>query len=251
MKIRNNKTKTITQRKNIKKYDYVDGLSGTLIIVCGVLAGAFGSDQSHFPMVLFVFLSISIALFDFFRHMPLKRRWHYFTLLTVIVFLFCGFWEIQYSKPSFFFTSKKPKTLLDLFKNDFSALIKFGEDLAVTNTKIGQITIKSQVYLDFPSQAIFIGFYIPNTPHTYAVCVSLSDHYNKALDLKKRIMAEASATGLQPVNTSELKFSGRVFIYHETPLFEQERRELFALYQSKGLAPQFRDYHYVADVNKN
>ncbi len=142
------------------------------------------------------------------------------------------------------------KTLLDLFKNDFNNLLRAGQDLNLTNKDIGQITIKSQTYLDFTSQTIFIGFYIPDTPQTYAICVYLSNNYKTALDLTKKVMVEQSATGMQPVNTSELKFSGRVFLYHETPLLEEQRRELFSLYKSKGLAPQFRDYQYVADVNK-
>lgn len=142
------------------------------------------------------------------------------------------------------------KTLLDLFKNDFNNLLRGGQDFTLSNKDIGQITIKSQAYLDFTSQTIFIGFYIPNTPHTYTICVYLSNNYNKALDITKNIMAEETSTGLQPVNTNELKFSGRVFLYHETPLLEEQRRELFALYKSKGLAPQFRDYQYVLEINK-
>ena len=146
--------------------------------------------------------------------------------------------------------SPSTKTLLDLFKNDFSNLLRAGQDIAMMNKDISLTTIKSQAYLDFTSQTIFIGYYIPDTPQTYAICVYLSNNYKTALDLTKHVMAEESSTGLQPVNTSELKFSGRVFLYHETPLFEEQRRALFALYKSKGLSPQFRDYHYVYEVNK-
>jgi hypothetical protein len=58
-------------------------------------------------------------------------------------------------------------------------------------------------------------------------------------------MVESSGIGLQPVNTSELKFSGRIFIYHEYPLLEDQKKELFTLYKKHDLALQFRGTDYL------
>jgi hypothetical protein len=241
---------TISQDKSVKKHNVIDGIVGVLVIICGVLAGAFGSDQLHFLMVLFVFLTISIALFGFFRHIKHNKRWIICLILIALTFAACSLWETYHRNPSFLFESQKPKTLFDSFRTDFSNLLRAGEDRILTMKDNKQITLKSQAYLDFESQTIFISFYIPDTPQTFAICAYLSENYKTALNLIKKVMVEQSGAGMQPVNTAELKFSGRIFIYHETPLLEAQRRELYALYKSKGLAPQFRDYQYLAEAKK-
>jgi hypothetical protein len=158
------------------------------------------------------------------------------------------------SKHSNSSTSEKPKkqvTLKDLYHSDFETIFKINSDYVIEAKNGGNpeelITINAQLYEDFVSQTTFAGFYIPNTPFTYDICKHLADNYKMALDLRKSQQIEFSMPGLQPVNSSELKFSGRIFIYHEYPLLEEQRRTLFSLYQTKNLSPQFRDYKYAAD----
>lgn len=136
-------------------------------------------------------------------------------------------------------------TLLYLFENDFNKLLRAGGDRICTHKDGSQTTIKIKLYLDFESQTEFVGFYIPSVPETFDICSYLAEHYKIALELTEKVMVQSSDIGLQPVNTSELKFSGRVFIYHEYPLLEAQKRELFALYEKHGLSPQFRDTGYL------
>lgn len=241
---------TIKSHNNI---DFVDRLLIFLSFVGAILIGAFGSDQLHFLMVLFTFLTVFIALIDLFRHATFKRRWYVFVLLSFIIFLFCSFWEIQHSKPVFFFTSQKPKTLLDLFKTDFSRNLGWTADrnIVLTLENKESITIIAKVWYDYEAQSFFIGFYIPNTPHTYLICTHLVDNYTIALDIKNSIRAELWGPGTQPINSNELKFTGRIFIYHESPLYEEQRRELYAMFKSKRLTPQFRDQQHVSAWTKS
>ncbi len=246
-------TAAATDRNDIARSTNIQIVDRGLTLLFGIgaiLVGAFGNDQLHFLMVLFIFLTISIGLFDLFRHTTLKKRWHIFTILTITLFLLCGAWEIQHSKPSFIFGRHKTQTLLDYFNNDFRSLPKASEDRIITLRNKESITIKSTAWLDFESQTVFIGFYIPDTPHAYSICTYLASNYKTALDLRRSVLIEQSGGGMQPVNSNELQFSGRVFLYHETPLLEEQRHQLVNLYKSKGLAPQFRDYQYVADLNK-
>ena len=189
-----------------------------------------------------------------YYHKQSASVWVTFATILFIALSFSLYWQDSIWKnepaqPSKNTGTSTPKTLIDLFKNDFNNLLRFFEDITLEN-KDGKVTIKSQAYFDFSAQTFFIGYYIPNTPKTYNICVYISKNYKNALDHKKHLIAESSSSGLQPVNTSELKFSGRVFLYHETPLLEEQRRALFALYKSEGLSLQFRDYQYVAEINK-
>jgi len=136
-------------------------------------------------------------------------------------------------------------TLLYLFENDFDNLLRHGESRILEDEKGIKIPIKSKVYLDFEAQNVFIGFYIPNTPETFKICVYLAEGHKAALEMKEKITVEASGLGMQPVNSDELKFSGRIFLYHEYPLVEVQKRELYTHYKKHGLAPQFRGADYL------
>jgi hypothetical protein len=165
--------------------------------------------------------------------------------LTVLVWV-CAFFIIKETKTEEIKPKKQEKlTLLSLFKNDFNNLLRGGEDRILTFKTGEKITIKSKIYLDFEAQNEFVGFFIPNTPETFNICVYLAEHYQTALELKNKTMIEMSAPGLQPVNINELKFSGRVFIYHEYPIFEVQKRELYKLYEKHGLSLQFRGAEYL------
>ena len=145
-------------------------------------------------------------------------------------------------------TDKKVEdiTLLYLFENDFDNLLRSGEDRILTNEQTGsEITIKSSLHLDFEAQNKFVSFYIPPTPETFYICTHLAEYYKTALKMTKKVEVEGGAIGLQPVHSSELKFSGRIFIYHECSLFEIQKRELFELYQKQGLSLQFRGPEYL------
>jgi hypothetical protein len=49
----------------------------------------------------------------------------------------------------------------------------------------------------------------------------------------------------RPTEAADLKFSGRVFIYHEVPLFVNDQDALRALWANNGMAPQFRGRDYA------
>ena len=139
----------------------------------------------------------------------------------------------------------KELTLLYLFENDFNNLLRAGENLTLEFKTGEKLNVKSKLYLDFEAQNEFVGFFIPNTPGTFNICIYLAEHYKTALELKNKTMVEMSGPGIQPVNSSELKFSGRIFIYHEYPLLESQKRELLTLYEQHSLSPQFRGSEYL------
>ena len=171
--------------------------------------------------------------------------------LTVLIWV-CALFLIKSTKlePETALKEEKPKkekelTLLYLFENDFNNLLRAGEDRILEDKKDNKFTIKSKLYLDFEAQNEFVGFFIPNTPETFNICVHLAEWYKTALELKNKALVEMSGPGVQPVNSSELKFSGRVFIYHEYPIFKAQKRELFGIYEKHGLGIQFRGPDYL------
>jgi len=183
----------------------------------------------------------------------------FFTIMSLTLSLCLG-WQQNINKnnppkkPDQTGQSKKDLTLLYLFENDFNNLLRSGETRTVEFKTGEKVSIKSKLYLDFEAQNEFIGFFIPNTPGTFNICIDLAEHYKIALELKNKTMVEMSGPGIQPVNSSELKFSGRIFIYHEYPLLESQKRELLTLYEQHSLSPQFRGPEYLfkkKEIQKN
>jgi hypothetical protein len=146
--------------------------------------------------------------------------------------------------------TRNKKTLLDLFNNDFNYLLRSSSDINWAKPGNDKVIIKSQVYLDFQSQTMFLGFYIPYSPQTYEICAALTDYYGTVIEDQKKLEVKTWAPGTQPVDSSELRFSGRIFLYHEYFLREEQKRELFSLYKSKGVSLQFRDLEYLHAMNK-
>ncbi len=141
---------------------------------------------------------------------------------------------------------KKPEeiTLLYLFEHDFKDLVRYGKDEIFTDNEGLKVNFKTKEYFVFEAQSKFIGFYIPSSPKTLELLKRLPEIYQD-LSSKGKLMVEISVPGMRPVNVSELKFSGRVFIYHEDLVLEVQKRELYTLYEKHGLSPQFRGSEYL------
>jgi len=165
--------------------------------------------------------------------------------LTILVWV-CAFLLIKSAQTAKEKISKSREelTLLYLFENDFNNLLRSGQDATFMDNEGLKINFKTKEYFDFEAQSKFIGFYIPSTPKTFDILLHLPETY-KNLSSKDKVMVEAGAPGLQPVNINELKFSGRIFIYHEYPILEAQKRELYTLYEKHSLSPQFRGTDYL------
>ena len=142
---------------------------------------------------------------------------------------------------------KEDITLLYLFEHDFGErlLSSQSEEVFTSQKDNTEVRIKVRTFFDFEAQNKFIAFYIPPNPNTFDLCMSLVDEYKNIFTSDEAIKVETSHPGLQPVSKSDLKFSGRVFIYHEYHLFEAQKRKIFDLYKEKGLSVQFRGTDYL------
>jgi len=141
--------------------------------------------------------------------------------------------------------SSAPVTLESLFKSDFPNLMKITKTAEPTTFENGDsVVVTSQEYADFAARSSFLGHYIPATPLTFRVCVRLANSSYILLDSINKGMGiqtfDASGTTLK-----DLKFSGRVFIYHEWPLTLRQKSTLVDYYASKHLAVEFRGIDYL------
>jgi hypothetical protein len=86
---------------------------------------------------------------------------------------------------------------------------------------------------------------------TYRICEYIAQTgYNIALDVTSGVAVESKDPGdHRGVSTTDLKFTGSIFIYHEWPLLSSEIDGIVPLFKSNGLSPQFRGHDYELSRN--
>lgn len=147
----------------------------------------------------------------------------------------------------------KPVEIPDLhklFDKDFPSLLKIGADRkikAIKGTVETFVTISEKEYQDYQSKSKFLGYFIPLSPHAYGICEYLTDLYKITMkdleashELKFGLTTESNLT-----SSTDLIFSGRIYIYHENFFTLQDLAALEQLYKSKGLSVIFRGNAYL------
>lgn len=142
-------------------------------------------------------------------------------------------------------------TLKHYFSTDFSHLLKLSYTRALIkkdslNNDIETVECIAQLYMDFDSLSYFLGYYIPKTKFAFSFCKKLlNDHEVIIKDLLSRVAVQQNYLSDKPTELKNLRFTGRVFIYHETFLFESEIEELTNLIKNTGMSIQLRGIDYL------
>jgi hypothetical protein len=169
------------------------------------------------------------------------------------------------SSPSATLPNKAPwkHTLEQLYELDFPDLLNGEEKLSVTvaNSEIGlketTISLRFRVHEDFRSGTYFISMFIPSSNNTvidegtYGIIEKLRDAVVTEADkFRKGIVAGMSQPGTPYTDSTQMKFSGRVFIYTLQPFSVIQLGELTSWYLTSGIALQIRGMEYW-QVNKD
>lgn len=141
-------------------------------------------------------------------------------------------------------------SLHDLFAADCSKTHILSNYTLQGNTANGQEATYSIEYIvcgDFETKSLYISFFLPRSDATLLACRYLPNVYDQILsgNLKSLLPGVIhKLPGEQSETWAELKPSGRVYVYHETPLLDSELTELTEQYKQRGLSPQFRSKEY-------
>lgn len=104
-----------------------------------------------------------------------------------------------------------------------------------------------KVIQDYGSRSKFAIFYVPSSPHTYDAIEFLSSGHKQYIDLPFGADT-GSAHSPSITKTSELVFTGRLFIYHEDTLTLSQLGKLAETYEKEKVNPEFRTTSYALAV---
>lgn len=144
-------------------------------------------------------------------------------------------------------------TLYYLFLTDFSA-----EPNSMTNYDSFELTnnqtkVKTSVGYAVVDQlepsTRFLAFYISPTTETPGLTVGLSDQYHVALNdwwEKGEFTAKVPGDSEQ-MSSKDLRFTGRIYVYHETYMSPSDTIRVSKTFKGKGLSVILRSSDYLAN----
>lgn len=111
------------------------------------------------------------------------------------------------------------------------------------------ISVQSVDFRDPHNGAEFLGFYIPATSHTVDITKAALNEYKQimeALAQPKNIMSIIGKGEHGSNTTSNTRFTGRIFVYHEQLLSAQELKEIDDLAAALDVNVVLRDPSYLS-----
>jgi hypothetical protein len=141
-----------------------------------------------------------------------------------------------------------PLTLKNLFDTDFPQM-HLTQDFKFTSRNTGSdYPITYQLIWDFDAKTEFLAVFIPRTTDAFIAAKAVAMGYQGMIDLlDERVKASASAPGESAATQStDLTFSGRIFVYYEGDLTLQQMASLEQLFTERKLAVEFRGLNYQA-----
>jgi hypothetical protein len=189
---------------------------------------------------------------------PKWRRWLWLCLaLSAAVFVWSLLPEARQNQD---IAKEEPKpagkhieTLLELFKSDFSNLMKLSNEITASigntdGTFAYNILVKDSVYLDYNANIKFYSFYIPKSPdnQSFNFCTHLAKEYPNIISkLSDSVTTSAKDPGDPLISSRDLVFSGRIYLYHEDEMTLKQKAELEDLFKANGASIIFRGLDYL------
>ena len=143
-----------------------------------------------------------------------------------------------------------PLTTRNLFDSDFKQM-HITQDVTIHHVSpppTGDYPVTYQLIWDFDGKTEFIAVFIPRTTDAFIAAKGIALGYQNIIDqLNERIRASVSAPGESAkTDSTDLTFSGRVFIYYEGELSLQQMAALEQMFIERKMAVEFRGQSYWA-----
>ena len=189
---------------------------------------------------VFSILMIVVGLYLIIKEMWIgnsRKRLFISLFISILIFVLGYLW-----------TKSTRLTVYSLFNNEYAnpygitTITNHGVDYSDGRS----YKFQSKVYMDFEANTKFAGYYIPKESHPafYYICETVAVHDVAFQGIEKNEY-EFEGGGLGAYNLEDLASSGRVFIYHELPIFRSNRDKLTKLFIINKKSVEFRGQDYL------
>ncbi len=130
-------------------------------------------------------------------------------------------------------------TLREYFDTDFSKVLNLANILNVNGADF-EVEIFVKVHMDFDSNTKYLSVYIPENSSHQKICKVIMQNLDPLLAIGKSTIVQTKLPGERHMDSKDLNFSGRLFVYSENEISEAEIDELEKFAKGKNLALQYR-----------
>jgi hypothetical protein len=130
-------------------------------------------------------------------------------------------------------------TLREYFDTDFQKILNVAKTLTISNAT-EKFEILTRVHQDFDSNTKYLSFFIHETKDCLKVLASLINNLDKILAISEGVEIQSGLPGEKLVNSKDLQFSGKIFVYSETDIPEDKLEVLQNELRQKNIYLQYR-----------
>ena len=142
-------------------------------------------------------------------------------------------------------------TLWEYYQKDRGRNLCINRDVVLSDETGKQLlSVPTALHLDFESNALYISFYIPHQPDIECPSRVLLNSVSDVLAWKNEVLVHGGNQGEEGTSSTELVFTGRIFIYSEDDIKDEDKAYIKARSKELGQSIKFREQIYADERNK-
>jgi hypothetical protein len=142
-------------------------------------------------------------------------------------------------------------TLREYFDRDGSNLLCIRQPLQLAQNGETVLEVLARLHLDFEANTKFVSFYIPHTDKVACPARIVLNYVGTVLNwTTTSVGTYVQRPGDQMIDGSDLRFSGRVFVYSEDPVSDEDREYIQKRSTEVGQMVIFRLGRYAEERSK-
>lgn len=144
-------------------------------------------------------------------------------------------------------------TLREYFKKDQSRTLCVHKNTTMKKGDTGEhlLDISTNLHIDFESNALFISFFVPHSEKVECPSRIVLNSIDEVLAWRNEIYVEGGFTGEEASTIDKCVFTGRIYIYSEDDIKEEDKQYLRGRAAELGQNVKFREQSYADARNKH
>ncbi len=140
-------------------------------------------------------------------------------------------------------------TLKQYFDTDLNRVLSVNQPFMYKSSK-ESVEVICRIHLDFDSNTFYISYYVPVFDRMKDLCLTLISDLSWAENILKEAVVQRSSMGDDSIISTDLNFSGRIFIYSEAGLNSEDNKEVREVAEKLSRFVNFRGQPYAIERSK-
>ena len=142
-------------------------------------------------------------------------------------------------------------TLWEYYQKDRGRTLCINRDVVLSDQSgKSLLSVPTALHVDFESNSLYISFYIPHQSAIKCPSRVLLNSVSDVLEWKNEIFVRGGGQGEEGTSITEMVFTGRIFIYSEDDVNEEDKTYIKQRSKELSQSVKFREQSYAEGRNK-